>query len=145
MNTITFGSVISGTMRKEDLIPAFLGTLLSYDKESIKGKEIKERMELEEDYYYHDSSSYDLEELIDELNNLAPSHSYFGCHPGDGSDYGFWIDFENLEYDFDGLKVDNLSAIPNNYNGEVLFVNDHGNMTLYNCQNSKLDEVWSVV
>lgn len=31
-----------------------------------------------------------LEDLFDTLNNYAPEGCFFGAHPGDGSDYGYW-------------------------------------------------------
>ena len=30
------------------------------------------------------------EYLWDYMNQIAPDGFYFGAHPGDGSDYGFW-------------------------------------------------------
>ena len=31
-----------------------------------------------------------LESLFDMLEGCSPEDYYFGAHPGDGSDYGFW-------------------------------------------------------
>ena len=30
------------------------------------------------------------EQIFDYLNAIAPAGCYFGSHPGDGSDFGFW-------------------------------------------------------
>lgn len=50
------------------------------------------------------------------------------------------------EGQFDGLKVSDLSEVPEEYEGEILHVNDHGNVTLYvqdDC--GDLTEIGSIV
>ena len=88
------GTVISGTMRAEDLIPAFCSELSirnaafgAGDSEFIRA--IEARAEVE-GYYESDATGWDLEELFDLLNECAPDGHYFGAHPGDGADYGYW-------------------------------------------------------
>ena len=97
-----------------------------------------------EGYYDSEDSEYDLEWLFDALGEYAAPYFYFGAHPGDGADYGYWLS-EGFEDDFDGLKVSDTSEIPSKYRGEVLHVNDHGNVTLYVKTSRALREVWAVV
>ena len=148
MKNIVMGSISSGTMRNEDLIPCFTEELLWYDPQNSIGLEIQEKIESDDYNFTSDNASYDLESLFDELNNLESLQNlpgfYFGSHPGDGSDYGFWLS-ESFEYEFDGLNVNDLNDIPSDYNGDALFVNDHGNTTLYSITNGELTEVWSIV
>ncbi|MFA5340329.1 MAG: hypothetical protein WC332_00990 [Clostridia bacterium] len=150
------GSISSGTMRNEDLIPDFVWELKSLAKSCKWNKAYKKehlalcaRIEKEmekEGYFDSDDAVYDLnEDLFNALDQYAAPYFYFGSHPGDGADYGFWLS-ENMEEDFDGLKVEDLSEIPKDYAGEIIVVNDHGNMTLYHkakTQNPK--EIWAVV
>lgn len=137
------GSVSTATMRPEDLIPCFTSELRWLGHRSKELSAIERRMN-KRGYYDTEDSSYDLESLFDMLDEHAMPYMYFGAHPGDGSDYGFWVT-EGIEYDFDGLKVDDLSEVPNGYTGEVLHVNDHGNMTLYVARKGKLTEMWGIV
>ena len=105
------GTVISGTMRAEDLIPAFVNELSARAEDhSLSGgilqrdasksryastqdmlAGIEEAQEsYGEDYYGSDQASYDLDWLFEALNSYAPGGHYFGAHPGDGADYGYW-------------------------------------------------------
>lgn len=171
------GSISSGTMREEDLIPDFCyelnrlarqtGILNRKERAAHRKlvREIESRME-SEDYYGSADSSDDLNEtLFNALDEYAAPYFYFGAHPGDGADYGFWLS-EDWDEDFReveqspcacgcvgvckheppmGLKVSDTAEVPKWYRGEVAHVNDHGNVTLY-VQNSRgLREIWGVV
>ena len=157
------GSVSSGTLRTEDLIPAFINALDSLKDEMSTSGDASykddvhriddtlakiERHQEAEDYYESDEASFDLEALTDLLNIFAPPYAYFGTHPGDGADFGFWIpeDVAQQVRDSDGQVVSDLSELGDDYRGEVLIVNDHGNCTLgYIDDVGKFIEVWAIV
>jgi len=96
------GTVIAGTMRPEDLLPAFADTLWTYDSSSASAlTAVWERdgwpmshndLDLSEEAIeeHKDDSIELLVDFFDALNDIAPDGAYFGSHPGDGSDYGFW-------------------------------------------------------
>ena len=175
MKRANLGSVSTGTLRPEDLIPAFVseleqqkpchrkhralirevntylnleecGSCGAYHPEGFAGdcRENQKRFANDEDFFQSETASELLNELMDALNEYAPAYFYFGAHPGDGADFGFWLS-ENMPEDFDGLKVSDLSEVPTGYSGEVLHVNDHGNMTLYAYSRGRRREVWGIV
>lgn len=90
------GSVISGTMRPQDLIPAFLDELemlncdvfeaMASDRAYIASQEADEDSE----WWDSEEAGFFLDELFNKLNAEAPEGYFFGAHPGDGADYGFW-------------------------------------------------------
>jgi hypothetical protein len=137
----TIGSVSSGTMRAEDLIPEFADTL-RYLRGSLP-------RDLHRDYQAWQAGRLDYDEcelvdaFFDALNEYALPGFYFGAHPGDGADYGFWLS-ESFFEDFDGPKVSDTSDVPRDYRGEVLHVNDHGSATLYVANRGRLREIWAV-
>ena len=150
-NDYPMGSISHGTMRNEDLIPEFLALLEQLARKAKNRNhislcvDIRRRMK-QFNYYSSTDADIDLnEDLFQALNDYAAPYFYFGSHPGDGSDYGFWL-VENIEYDFEGLKVSDLAEVPKDYAGEILMVNDHGNTSLYvKARTQEPREVWSIV
>ncbi len=157
---ITLGTVSHATMKPEDLIPCFLDLLKELDENNeytsviaegekiIKYNEEKEDLNIPEDkdldWDSENVSEYLNEDLWNALDSFAPPYCYFGAHPGDGSDYGYWpCDLDDI--DFDGIKVSDLSEVPDNYTGELFLVNDHGNVTFYEVKDGETKEIWSIV
>ena len=137
---MTIGTVIHGTLRPQDLIPAFLDEVRDRAPEhytqlcaSPFGPIPAHAMEDDEaEWWNSEEASYLLEELQDLLSECAPAYCYFGAHEGDGSDFGFWPDWSALDdaiHDGDARKVGDLADVPSNWHGTVLLVNDHGNAT----------------
>jgi len=84
------GTISHGTLRTEDLVLAFadeIHRLLcgTYEHPEVDLKRVKGFVENPSS-----ADEYDLEELFDILDSLAPEGYYFGAHPGDGADFGFW-------------------------------------------------------
>jgi hypothetical protein len=87
------GTIISGTLRPQDTLPAFFGALSDGMKEQFrKGTFAEEIAEMEKGILDYDSAIvWDLIEAItDALNEEADEGFYFGTIEGDGSDFGFW-------------------------------------------------------
>jgi len=77
-------TISHGTMRPEDLIPKFLEVLEELNPKVSESAKRWNELAIEE------AQSQFLSELFDLLDQEAPEGFYFGSHPGDGSDYGFW-------------------------------------------------------
>ena len=91
MTDVAHGTVSHGTMRAEDLIPAFLDALAEHDMAAHDAIRDEYGHSWEDDWDYDsEDAEFMLEALFDALNNIAPEGTYFGSHPGDGCDYGFW-------------------------------------------------------
>jgi hypothetical protein len=159
------GTVSHGTMRPEDLIPAFLDVaerlrLTREDRKAVR--EIRAAWEAEQ--FFNNGEDEDaLNSLFDILDRCAPPYCYFGALEGDGADYGFWISMDSIDEavrDGDILRKylasngpDLMSNGGSTWNSNedapdgltyryLLTISDHGNMTLY-YRNGH--EVWGVV
>lgn len=147
-----FGSISCGTMRPQDLIPVFSGELRALTtgllpQDAADDIALCDAADDVTDFNGDDAAGI-LESLFDALDAYAPAYGYFGAHPGDGADYGFWLSegWEQDARDDGALFVGDTSEVPAGYSGEVVHVNDHGNVTLYTCtKRGKLTEVWAVV
>lgn len=102
------GATISdGTLRPQDLIPIFLSVADEIAKDRVTvlldsygytretdweaETETEEKAEMLSEFL-----NYDLWEI---LNDIAPTGTGFGAHPGDGACYGFWIVDDDPDYE----------------------------------------------
>jgi len=90
------GTIIHATMITQDLIPAFLDELnrvnpMGYAQMMVNNAMPPSyAMDDDEDEWWDDEAYSYLEMLFDALDEESPEGFYFGAHPGDGSDYGYW-------------------------------------------------------
>jgi hypothetical protein len=98
-HSIAIGTVSHGTLRPQDLIPAFLDAVQEYAPSHYEGMMVagfgpipSYVMDEGDDspWWQSEDAGFLLESLFDILNEAAPEGVYFGAHPGDGSDFGFW-------------------------------------------------------
>ena len=94
-------SISTGTLQLSDLVPRCFRALHDLDSDAadtIARKNLCSfvRIALDEKDTEDEvavNAAYELfNELCDALDALAPAGCYFGAHPGDGSDFGFWED-----------------------------------------------------
>ena len=91
-------SVSCGTLRKQDLIPAFLDALADVDPMAYAQLVLMPfgpvpgyaQDDASSDWWDSEDASFLLESLFDALSDAAPEGFYFGAIEGDGSDFGFW-------------------------------------------------------
>lgn len=93
------GTISHGTLLERHLIPTFLSILREHDPENAErliedyGQAFIDRCVDGLDYSLvgeMERQSYLLDDLFEALEAIAPDGHYFGAHPGDGSDFGFW-------------------------------------------------------
>jgi len=185
--TPRIGSVSTGTTNPRDLIPTFMDALERFGGKLPPDTVFPAFMNIPEGpapnygyswtdpespefaaYLESDDASDDVSALVDALNEVSPAYVYFGSHPGDGADYGYWPSWDSIESDSitvdtyrkakypDGdswrlLRVSDVSDVPWGFIGTVLMVNDHGNATCYYCfpnnggAGRTFREIWSCV
>ena len=95
MNAPSVGTYSHGTMRTCDLIPCFLDALRDIAPDAYAQCLHAVPAYVHDDgdaspWWDSDDAAALLESLFDTLDEHAPEGFYFGAHPGDGSDYGYW-------------------------------------------------------
>ena len=141
---VHIGSITTGTLLPEDLLEAFSDELRRLDANGHYAKLLAEAAEILEsnigEYGLEDTSGL-VDDLQYALQEFAPPYTYFGAHPGDGADFGFWPDHDSLEDAIhDGEKLDDGDVLTDD--GLVISVSGHGNVTVFD-QNR--NELWSCV
>ena len=157
MAQFQLGSISTGTLRTEDLIPAFTYTMgeLTHDPVSNTSKYPTEAMAKLWDEAIHligtdqwwtldpeDSGVDDLlNDLTDALDELCPPFVYFGTLEGDGADFGFWPDIETIQEIVNIAECDASQGISCPDDGVIVQVSDHGNVTVMDMERNV---IWSV-
>ena len=128
-----FGTISEGTLRAEDLAPAFFDA--AKDRASNIGDTgATERLaEIESTLWpageltdNADTLADCVDELAGILDSLAPPYCYFGTQWGDGADFGFWPSWESLR------ELPQFDGFPDTLPGDdFVVVNDHGNVSVY--------------
>ena len=85
-------SLSHATMRTQDLIPVFRSAIRETPEyvamlNSVPAHALEDD---QADWWDSEEAHHQLEELFDILDGYAPDGFYFGAHPGDGADYGYW-------------------------------------------------------
>lgn len=142
MTKATIGSISHGTLRAVDLLEAFADELDRLESERDDVAEARAVLTLHNAGWLFIADSGEAIELMqalqDALNEFAPPYCYFGTTEGDGSDFGFWPSMEAI----DELPRVNDPADVEAMGEDCVFVNDHGNVTVYAADGSV---IWDCV
>ena len=145
MAQFEIGSISTGTLRPEDLLPAFARELERHAPDHAFVHEANATL------VYDDGDASELiNEIQDELQSYCPPFVVFGAHPGDGADFGYWPDMERLQETLtDSFAGGNLTLPRNGEwewtledDGVIVATNDHGNVTVMDLNRNVL---WAVV
>ena len=93
-------SLSHGTTRTQDLLPAFFSACMQIDELAAEMHQLRmlpfpyipscAQKDPDSNWWDSEEALYRLLKLEDLLDNVAPWGFYFGSHPGDASEYGFW-------------------------------------------------------
>ena len=148
MTQFQLGSISHGTLRTQDLLPVFLETLTALGGDVPSDLECGAHIEYlnwpgpgttacdeDDKFWSSEEAMWDMEALTDGLNNLCPPFVYFGTLEGDGSDFGFWPNYDGMtEANIEGL--DEFEA-----DGAIVKYTGNGNVTVMDMERNV---IWSV-
>lgn len=139
MKYASLGTVSHGTLLTSDLLDAFADELEYHVQRNAEAwcsdagraardaylDRVNDAREMDPDDEF---ASEMVETLTDSLGNFAAPYTYFGAHEGDGSDFGYWPAMD---------AIDELPRVQDSDEAKAkgedcCFVNDHGNVTVYN-------------
>ena len=156
MAQFQLGSISTGTLRPEDLIPAFNNALTQIhdghycDIDEMMNDEAGNAAEFGKQPSNDELQRRVVDRLMDELQDACPPFVYFGTHEGDGADFGFWPDMDRIEEEI-GTTIQIASSLSDFQaehcwtladDGVIVNVSDHGNVTVMDMERNVL---WSVV
>ena len=145
MAEFQLGSISTGTLRTLDLLEAFASEAEARCGDMATKAVSTARIYLDPDAIVDDEQAQEtLDELRFLLEDSCPPFVYFGAHPGDGADFGFWPDMDRLEEEMrsttSDFQADNCWTLADD--GVIVNVSDHGNVTVMDMERNV---IWSVV
>lgn len=160
--TLDLGSISSGTLRPEDIIPELMSAgetvrMAKADRRKFLAlcKEFNALDFTEDPDWTAAETAADLqEEFYSILESYTPDYCYIGSSEGDGACIGVWPVSElftssTRDGGYDGCitRDEDLTASQARQAGysHRLSVNDHGNATLYRVSGNRWVEVWAIV
>ena len=136
MSKAEIGSISIGTLKTAVLLQAFADCLQDLSGDATTLPEEVGRFLAQPEVYQTDAEADELlDALFYELDTLAPEYCYFGAHPVNNTNFGFWISDDALQMAVTDGEIISLDDLPS----FLYHVSDHGNPTLYRI---KLEEVW---
>jgi hypothetical protein len=150
MAQFSIGSISTGTLRPEDLLPAFARELERHAPDHALVTAADDILNRLPDDWDGGGASELINEIQDALQEHCPPFVTFGSHPGDGADFGYWPDMERLQETLtDSFAGGNLTLPRNGEwewtledDGVIVATNDHGNVTVMDMERNVL---WAVV
>ena len=150
MAEFQLGSISTGTLRTEDLLQRFADTLKacgSTSNEIANAYDFVNAIEPEDNPEGNPDAQLIMDLLWEALEAMCPPFIYFGTHPGDGADFGFWPDMdrlnEELQWERDHYPDDSVpDELTLDDDGVIVQVSDHGNVTVMDMERNV---IWSVV
>jgi len=141
MTQFQLGSISHGTLRTQDLLEAFANTLQQFNRTHPL---LGEYLDIHANDAWDSDKAADLlnEGFFNALQEICPPFVYFGTHPGDGADFGFWPDIDGIQEIVNIAECDASQGISCPDDGVIVQVSDHGNVTVMDMQRNVL---WSVV
>ena len=101
------GTVSRSTFVTSELIKGFVAELERIETKKGENAARLRRQAAQLDDADHGEEGMELlVKLIDDLNAHAPAYCYFGAHPADHSDFGFWVEDEARQaMERDGVRM----------------------------------------
>jgi hypothetical protein len=101
-STLSLGTISEGTLRPEDLIPAYISVvedlrLTKAERAELTGIKRRVRIYERDDDWTLEQADFDLDELTAIIENHLPDYAYFGSLEGDGACFGIWPSIESLQ------------------------------------------------
>ena len=150
MAQFEIGSISTGTLNPEDLLPTFARELERHAPDHALVTAANDILDRLPDEWDGGGASELINDIQDALQNYCPPFVTFGSHPGDGADFGYWPDMERIQETLTEATMGHTLTLPRNGewewtledDGVIVNTNDHGNVTVMDLERNVL---WAVV